>query len=170
MIVLNCGPLLQVVVQPTVLVSCRHCLHYHHLLAPLPPSLQSQLPSQSFVILCCSPVAGSEAAAQANCQEDEDRGEDDVAGGADKTGTDQSAVDVLDAGILPLVWTNIQRGQDSQVDPEETLSQHRVCRGLDVEITCSVLSYHHSVSLPSHIYPHNSGCAHPRSSPGSWSC
>ena len=58
-------------------------------------------------------------------------------------------MDVLDAGILPLVWTDIQSGLDGQVDPQEPLSQHRVCSGLDVEITCSDLSYHHqSLSLP----------------------
>ena len=60
---------------------------------------------------------------------------------------------VLDAGILPLVWTDVQTGQDCHVDPEETLSQHGVRAGLDVEITCSVLSYLSAVSLPLVILP-----------------
>ena len=43
-IVISSGSVLQVVVQPAVLVGCRHRLHYHPLLALLPSALQSQLP------------------------------------------------------------------------------------------------------------------------------
>ena len=103
---------------------------------------------QSFVILSSSPVTSSEAAAQANCQKDEGGGEDDVAGVAEETGTDQSAVYVLDAGILPLVWTDVRTGLDCHVDPQETVSQHGVRAGLDIEIICSVLSYLSALSLP----------------------
>ena len=170
-IVLGQGPVLQVIVQTAVLVSCWHRLHYHRPPAPLPSASKSLLPSlerpgwltqpshtdrgshQSFVILSCSPVAGSETAAQADCEEDEDHGEDDVAGFAEEAGADQPAVDVLDAGVLPLVRTEVETGLDGQVDPEETVSQHRVSSGIYVEITCTVISYHRASSRITVILP-----------------
>ena len=43
-VVLGQSSVLQVVIEATVLVHCRHRLHYHSLVAALPPALQSRLP------------------------------------------------------------------------------------------------------------------------------
>ena len=119
------------------------------------------VPHQSLVVLSRSPVAGPQAAAQANCEEDEERGEDDVAGVAEETGADQPALDVLDAGVLPPVWTDVQTGQHRQVDPQQAIRQHAVCGGLYGEMTCRGLGL---ISPPAdyEYYRRNSGCAYPR--------
>ena len=49
--------------------------------------------------------------------------------------------------------TEVETGLDGQVDPEETVSQHRVSSGIYVEITCTVISYHLTSSRITVILP-----------------
>ena len=94
---------------------------------------------QSFIILLCSPVTQFEAAAEKDCEDDRDAGEDDVAGDVEEGGADQTALDVPDAGELPPVRAGVLAFH-CHVDPEETV---RVERLVWVESHVNVTWEHH---------------------------